>query len=98
MYRVLKVSLCSEDVVLNVDACYTQKHCSRGGRDPPRTHPNTFFIPEAEVKAWKQYVHHIRPSRKQPTAPPRNQRKADDDTEDHDHFENGLCVPKSVLE
>lgn len=98
MYRVLKVSLCSEDVVLNVDACYTQKHCSRGGRDPPRTHPNTFFIPEAEVKAWKQYVHHICPPRKQPTAPPRNQRKADDETEDHDHFENGLRVPKSVLD
>lgn len=88
----------SEDVVLNIDACYTQKHCSKGGRDPPRTHPNTFFIPEAEVKAWKRYVHMIRPPRKQPTEPPRKQRKAEDEAEDHDRFENGLRVPKSVLD
>lgn len=98
MYRVLKVSLCCEDVVLNIDACYMQKHCAKGGRDLPRTHPNTFFIPEAEVKAWEQYVHHIRPPQKQPTAPPWNQQKADDETEDHNHFENGLHVPKSVLD
>lgn len=99
LYLVLNISLCSEDVVLNVDACYTQKHCSKsGGRDPPRTHPNTFFIPEAEVKAWKQYIHTIRPPRKQTAAPPRKHPKADDETEDHDRFENGLRVPKSVLD
>ncbi|KAE9387002.1 hypothetical protein BT96DRAFT_838301, partial [Gymnopus androsaceus JB14] len=45
-----------EDVLVQVDACYTQKHSSKAGRDPPQIHLNTFFIPKAEVQAWKQLV------------------------------------------
>ncbi|KAE9405467.1 hypothetical protein BT96DRAFT_988503 [Gymnopus androsaceus JB14] len=43
-----------EDILVQIDACYTQKHSSKAGRDPHRIHPNTFFIPKAEVQAWKQ--------------------------------------------
>ncbi|KAE9384670.1 hypothetical protein BT96DRAFT_950393 [Gymnopus androsaceus JB14] len=42
----MKVSL------LLADACFTQKHSAqKGGQDPPRTHPNSYFIPEEEVNA-----------------------------------------------
>ncbi|KAJ3825201.1 hypothetical protein F5880DRAFT_1478695 [Lentinula raphanica] len=86
-----------KNVVVNVDACYTQKHSSKGGRDPPRTHPRSFFIPETEVKAWKQYVDLVRPS-KQQAGPPKKRHRTDNDEQDQDHFEEGLRVPKSVLD
>ncbi|KAF9061500.1 hypothetical protein BDP27DRAFT_1385337 [Rhodocollybia butyracea] len=44
------------NIVVNVDACFTQKYSAKGGRDPPCAHPNTFFIPEEEVNAWKQHT------------------------------------------
>ncbi|KAJ3714474.1 hypothetical protein C8R42DRAFT_726479 [Lentinula raphanica] len=70
-----------QDVVVNVDACYTQKHSSKGGRDPPRMHPTSFFIPEADQ-----------------TRPPKKQPRMDTDTQEQDHIEDGLRVPKSVLD
>ncbi|KAE9391205.1 hypothetical protein BT96DRAFT_945556 [Gymnopus androsaceus JB14] len=48
--------LAENDVLVQVDACYTQKYSSKTGCDPPQIHLNTFFIPEAEVRAWKQRV------------------------------------------
>ncbi|KAJ3713069.1 hypothetical protein C8R42DRAFT_593707 [Lentinula raphanica] len=84
-------------IVVNVDACYTQKHSSKGGRDPPRTHPRSFFIPEVEVKAWKQYVEAIRPT-KQQAGPPKKRHRTDNDGQEEDHCEVGLRVPKSVLD
>ncbi|KAJ3833055.1 hypothetical protein F5878DRAFT_507220, partial [Lentinula raphanica] len=86
-----------KNVVVNVDACYTQKHSSKSSRDPPRIHPRTFFIPEAEVKAWKQYVDLIRPSKKQ-ARPPKKRHRTDDDGQEQDHCEAGLRVPNSVLD
>lgn len=85
----------SKDVILNVDACYTQKHSSKAGRDPSRVHPDTFFIPEADVKAWKQYVDTVRPPKKSNKPPPKQRKTVD---EPDDHFEKGLRVPKSVLD
>ncbi|KAJ3743316.1 hypothetical protein EV360DRAFT_90237 [Lentinula raphanica] len=76
-----------EDVVVNVDACYTQKHSSKGGRDPPRMHPRSLFIPEAEIKAWKQYVDQIWPSR-QHRGPPKKRHRLGNETEEQDHLED----------
>ncbi|KAE9388805.1 hypothetical protein BT96DRAFT_947343 [Gymnopus androsaceus JB14] len=87
----------SEDILVQVDACYTQKHSSKARRGPPRIHPNTFFIPEAEVQAWKQLVDSVSP-RKQPTKPPHKRQKVNEDSDKTDHFEKGLWVPKSVLD
>jgi hypothetical protein len=82
---------------VNVDACFTQKHSAKGGRDPPRVHPNTFFIPEREVEAWKRYVDSARP--KKLPHHTRKRQKADSDSEEKkDHFEGDLRVPKSVLD
>ncbi|KAJ3792094.1 hypothetical protein GGU11DRAFT_865191 [Lentinula aff. detonsa] len=86
-----------EDVIVNVDACYTQKHSSKGSRDPPRIHPNSFFIPETEVKAWKKYIDTVRPQRSQ-VKPPHKRQKADNNVEEQDHLKDGLRVPKSVLD
>lgn len=81
-------------MIVQVDACYTQKHSSKAGRDPPRVHPNTFFISEARVQGWKQLLDSIRP-RKQP---PRKRHKANEVPDETDHIEEGLRVPKSVLD
>lgn len=84
----------SNDVVINVDACFTQKHTSKGARDPPRTHPNSFFIPEDEVNAWKVLVASTLPKKKDEPARKRQKAEGDED----DHIENGMRVPKSVLD
>ncbi|KAE9391843.1 hypothetical protein BT96DRAFT_791059, partial [Gymnopus androsaceus JB14] len=88
-------------IIVAADACFTQKHSAqKGGRDPPRTHPNSYFIPEEEVNAWKHYADCVR-SRKQSEAPPRKRTKGDTtqvNDEEQDHCEEGLRVPKSVLD
>lgn len=93
----------SESVIVAVDACFTQKHTSQKcGQDPPHTHPDSYFIPEGEVNAWKQYadsVHSRKQKQNQP--PPRKRTKPDhpDVGDDElDHCEEGLRVPKSVLD
>lgn len=89
----------SESIIVAADACFTQKHSAQKcGRDPPRTHPNTYFIPEEEVNAWKHYADCIR-SRKQNQPPPPKRTKPDHTHDDEqDHCEEGLRVPKSVLD
>lgn len=81
-----------------LDACFTHKHNSTaGGRDPSRLHPNTFFIPEAELVAWKEFVEERRPTKtKQPAK--KRQKPAADNTIEEDHCEEGLRVPKSVFD
>ncbi|KAE9391440.1 hypothetical protein BT96DRAFT_832067, partial [Gymnopus androsaceus JB14] len=88
-----------ESIIVAADACFTQKHSAQKcGRDPPRTHPNTYFIPEEEVNAWKHYADCIR-SRKQNQPPPPKRTKPDHTHDDEqDHCEEGLRVPKSVLD
>jgi hypothetical protein len=93
----LLISIISKDAVVNVDACFTQKHSSKGGRDPPRVHPKTFFLPEEEVKAWKRYVDSVRP-KKADQHTRKRQKTKDNADEEVDHFEGDLRVPKSVLD
>ncbi|KAE9384417.1 hypothetical protein BT96DRAFT_960902 [Gymnopus androsaceus JB14] len=87
-----------ESIIVAADACFTQKHSAQKcGRDPPRTHPNTYFIPEEEVNAWKHYADCIR-SRKQNQPPPPKRTKPDHTHDDEqDHCEEGLRVPKSPI-
>ncbi|EIN08943.1 hypothetical protein PUNSTDRAFT_67281 [Punctularia strigosozonata HHB-11173 SS5] len=46
----------SPDVIICLDACFTQKRCATGGRDPARRHPASVFIPEAEVLAMEKLL------------------------------------------
>ncbi|EPS94432.1 hypothetical protein FOMPIDRAFT_128943 [Fomitopsis schrenkii] len=52
----------SPGVIVCVDACFTQKHRKgiAGGRDPPRAHPETVFIPEEDVKFVEAEVNRLR--------------------------------------
>lgn len=92
----------SNTVVVPLDACFTQKHNAKtGGRDPPRIHPATLFIPEEEVLEWKRYVESVRkpdkPSKKKPKTMKGVSGNEEGDA-DADRFEEGLRVPKSVLD
>ncbi|KAG6904531.1 hypothetical protein DXG01_009219, partial [Tephrocybe rancida] len=69
--------------------CFTQK-CNHQAQDPPRTHPCTVFIPEQDAEAMEKYVDFIR-SKKAPT-------KKRINTEEPDHLEGSLRMPKSVLD
>ncbi|THU87648.1 hypothetical protein K435DRAFT_681343, partial [Dendrothele bispora CBS 962.96] len=72
-------------IIVMLDACFTHKHRDQRGRDPPRLHPDTMFVPEEEVKEWETKVKNARPS------------KVQSETQD-DHFEHGMRVPKSALD
>ncbi|KAG6912890.1 hypothetical protein DXG01_011303, partial [Tephrocybe rancida] len=78
----------SPDAIICIDACFTQKH-NHQARDPPRTHPRTVFIPEQDAEAMEKYVDFIR-AKKVPA-------KKRTNTEEPDHLEGSLRVPKSVL-
>ncbi|KAG6914278.1 hypothetical protein DXG01_001310, partial [Tephrocybe rancida] len=77
------------DVIICIDACFTQK-LNRQVRDPPRTHPHTVFIPEADAEAMEKHVEFIRSKRAHSIKKP--------NTEEPDHFKGSLHVPKSVLD
>ncbi|KAG6912926.1 hypothetical protein DXG01_011071, partial [Tephrocybe rancida] len=79
----------SPDTIVCIDACFTQKR-NRQARDPPRTHPCTVFIPEQDAEAMEKYVDFIR-SKKMPAMKRMN-------TDEPDHLEGSLRVPKSVLD
>ncbi|KAG6904312.1 hypothetical protein DXG01_011033, partial [Tephrocybe rancida] len=77
------------DAIICIDACFTQKR-NRQARDLPRTHPHTVFIPEADAEAMEKHVEFIRSKRACSIKKP--------NTEEPDHFEGSLRVPKSVLD
>ncbi|GBE80067.1 hypothetical protein SCP_0212700 [Sparassis crispa] len=84
------------DVIVYIDACFTQKR-RRGkgdGHDHPREAEESVFIPEEEVKKMESYVEQIRPSRdtgRRRAQPPIS-------ADDNDGYEEGLKVPRSVLD
>ncbi|KAG6905344.1 hypothetical protein DXG01_003327, partial [Tephrocybe rancida] len=86
------------DAIVCLDACFTQKR-NRQARDPPRTHPQTVFIPEGDAERMDHYVSAIRPPKK-PQQAKRTRQEPED--LDPDHYEGGtaahLCVPKSALD
>ncbi|KAG6906109.1 hypothetical protein DXG01_015873 [Tephrocybe rancida] len=77
------------NTIVCADACFTQKR-NRQSRDPPRTHPCTVFIPEVDAEAMEKYVEFIRSKKALRIKKP--------NTEEPDHFEGSLRVPKSVLD
>ncbi|RDB25584.1 hypothetical protein Hypma_006945 [Hypsizygus marmoreus] len=72
------------DAIVCIDACFTQKR-NHQARDPPRTHPHTIFVPEADANRMENYVEHIRPAKTR-TA---KRRKQVPDEED-DFYEGSL--------
>ncbi|KAJ7453455.1 hypothetical protein FB451DRAFT_1185263 [Mycena latifolia] len=48
------------DIHVWADACFTQKRRRKGVRDPPRTHPNTVFVPEPTADQMGAHVDDVR--------------------------------------
>ncbi|KAG1840800.1 hypothetical protein F4604DRAFT_1885023 [Suillus subluteus] len=80
------------DVIICIDACFTQKHSAnpRGaaGSDPPNPTPS-FFLPTDNVKAMEDFVERCRRDRRQA----RTSRAEPDE----DGYEEGMRIPVSVL-
>lgn len=84
------------DAIVCVDACFTQKH-NQQVRDPPRHHPRTVFVAEADAECMENYVDSVRPAR------PSNKKKkstplTDESALGEDGYEGPLRVPTSVLD
>ncbi|KAJ7199404.1 hypothetical protein GGX14DRAFT_373190, partial [Mycena pura] len=81
------------DVQVCADACFTQKRRrTKGGRDPPRMHPRTLFVPETTADDMSAYVEGVRPPPK--SKPVKKQARTE---EPQDGYDEGLKVPRSVL-
>ncbi|KAJ6526368.1 hypothetical protein B0H19DRAFT_970540 [Mycena capillaripes] len=88
------------DLIVCLDACFTHKRRTSTS-DPPRRHPCTHFIPEADAKATDAYVNGTRGSFG--PAEPRSKKSktkmpsAAEETEDgYEHPD--LLLPRSVLD
>ncbi|KAJ3968127.1 hypothetical protein EV361DRAFT_806133 [Lentinula raphanica] len=77
--------------IVCLDACFTQKNNTQTYHDPPREHPRTVFIPEADVNAWQSFVDAVRPNTKANKSGTRQDL-------DSNGYEGSLKVPKSVLD
>ncbi|THU88157.1 hypothetical protein K435DRAFT_680385, partial [Dendrothele bispora CBS 962.96] len=82
------------DVIVCLDACFTQRHNSQG-RDPIRQHPDSFFIPQSEVDTVEARVDEARTRTTRATKKPKA--SSEQDPED-DHLEDGMLLSKSVLD
>ncbi|EIN07693.1 hypothetical protein PUNSTDRAFT_36730, partial [Punctularia strigosozonata HHB-11173 SS5] len=94
------------DVIVCIDACFSQKRRS-GPRDPMKVHPDTFFMPDAEVKAMEDFVAECRskPASSQNDGKGKGKKRAAPDptsgkdaTTEPDKCEGPLQVPNSVLD
>ncbi|KAG1860952.1 hypothetical protein F4604DRAFT_1882527 [Suillus subluteus] len=85
-------SLPMPDVIVCIDACFTQKRSanphSAAGSDPPNPTPS-FFLPTDDVKAMEDFVERCRRDRRQA----RTSRAEPDE----DGYEEGMRIPVSVL-
>ncbi|KAF8187991.1 hypothetical protein K438DRAFT_1972679 [Mycena galopus ATCC 62051] len=78
-----------------LDACFTQKR-NTGGNDPPKFHPDTFFVPEDLSRQMEEHVDSIRTA-----ASEKKQRKAtvtEVEDEDDIYEHKDLKLPRSVLD
>ncbi|KII82649.1 hypothetical protein PLICRDRAFT_66933, partial [Plicaturopsis crispa FD-325 SS-3] len=83
------------DVIACLDACFTQKRRKNkdGQRDPPRSHPDSVFMPEEDVEAMRAFVEATRGSSRTRSRPAETQEDVDGD-----RYEGNLRVPNSVLD
>jgi Kyakuja-Dileera-Zisupton transposase len=89
------IQLCSADIIVCIDACFTQKRNKTKGqgghRDPPNHHPSSVFMPEADVKAVEDFVESCR------SATGSGHHRAQNGSAGDDGYEAGMHVPTSVL-
>ncbi|THU99083.1 hypothetical protein K435DRAFT_659654 [Dendrothele bispora CBS 962.96] len=78
------------DIIVCLDTCFTQRHNSQP-HDPPRAHPDSFFIPKNDVDAVEERVDAAREATSRPV------KRAKVDEED-DRLEPGMMLSKGVLD
>ncbi|KAJ7194705.1 hypothetical protein GGX14DRAFT_678291 [Mycena pura] len=84
------------DVVVCIDACFTQKK-KKSPRDPPKTHPSTHFVPEEHAAQTEEYVDGVRGSKPRGNAHKRPRvEEVDENDDDYEHPD--LLLPRSVLD
>ncbi|KAJ7085196.1 hypothetical protein B0H15DRAFT_783307 [Mycena belliarum] len=79
------------DVNVCIDACFTQKRRRKGARDPPRTHPNTVFVPEPTADSMGAHVETTRPSKPSASKKARTEEVVDG-------YDGNMKVPRSTLD
>ncbi|KAF7372750.1 hypothetical protein MSAN_00480600 [Mycena sanguinolenta] len=80
------------DIDVCLDACFNLKRRRKeGGRDPPRTHPGTHFVPEETAEKMDEHVDGVRLAKNSQAKQARVEDKADG-------FEGDMKVPRSVLD
>ena len=81
-------------MIVCLDANFTQRHQS-GRRDPVRTHPDSFFLSEEEVREVESRVEAAREGN---TRPAKKARPNDANCDEDDKMEPGMRVSKAVLD
>ncbi|KAF8143385.1 hypothetical protein K438DRAFT_1783790 [Mycena galopus ATCC 62051] len=83
------------DVMVSIDACFTQKK-KKSPADPPKQHPDTHFVSEEQARRTEAYVDSVRDtSDKSQDRRKRVVREVDED--DHYEYER-LPLPRSVYD
>ncbi|KAL1687818.1 hypothetical protein GGG16DRAFT_61347 [Schizophyllum commune] len=83
------------DVLVCVDACYTQKHNRMAYRDESLPNSDTIVVDESIIDAMESHINGVRPRAPRPS---KRSRGADDGAESDDRIEAGLKVANSTLE
>ncbi|KAJ7484357.1 hypothetical protein FB451DRAFT_1392915 [Mycena latifolia] len=80
-----------------IDACFTQKRQSaKTSRDPPRSHPNTHFVPEDSATQTEAYVDGVRETEDRGGKRHKAMRDALEEEDGYEHLL--LRLPHSVLD
>ena len=83
------MTISSLDIIVCLDACFTQKRRRSSKRDPPLHHPRTVFLPEAIVKATEARVEEAR-------LKPRGSQS--DRSKDEGQHEPGMRLSRAILD
>ncbi|KAJ7476803.1 hypothetical protein FB451DRAFT_960385, partial [Mycena latifolia] len=87
------------DFIPCIDACFTQKRANaKAGRDPPRSHPNTHFVPEEDATQTESYIDDIRQTHDQRGKHRKAMVDALDEEEEDGYDHPLLRLPRSVMD
>ncbi|KAL0566323.1 hypothetical protein V5O48_015694 [Marasmius crinis-equi] len=79
------------DLIVCIDACFTQKHNKTRAWDPLKKHPDTLWLSEDELRSAEEYVESLRPSDPKPTGDGEEQ-------EGEDGFDGTMQLPRLALD
>lgn len=89
---------CSPEILAMLDGCFGQKRRrGEGGQyDAPRSHPESYWLTEEDLKAAEEFVDSLRP--KEGAKASSADRSEAGGVEEDDKVESGMKIPNSVLQ